>query len=208
MQEIKETNAYRLHLKEKIVETAMAAFIHSGIRAVKMDDIARSLGISKRTLYEIYADKEELLYQGVTTFHFRKQQHLEEYANTHHAIDTVMEAYRMKVEILSQVNPLFYDDIMKYPQIEEYIKKEHERSRADFVKFMEKGAAEGMFREAVNYTLISHLFDAIGQYCVNNKLLHEFSIRELFVNFYLVMLRGCCTEKGINAIDQALVKIP
>ena len=56
MQEIKETNSYRLALKDKILDAAMNAFMKRGIRAVKMDDIAQQLTISKRTLYDIYED--------------------------------------------------------------------------------------------------------------------------------------------------------
>lgn len=59
-----QTN-YRQQLREKILQTSMAEFMSKGIRAVKMDDIAASLGISKRTLYEIYSNKEELLLEGV-----------------------------------------------------------------------------------------------------------------------------------------------
>ena len=54
MQEIKETTAYKKALKGRIMETAMKAFAERGVKAVKMDDIAQMLSISKRTLYEIY----------------------------------------------------------------------------------------------------------------------------------------------------------
>ena len=54
MQEIKETTAYKKSLKGRIMETAMKAFAERGVKAVKMDDIAQMLSISKRTLYEIY----------------------------------------------------------------------------------------------------------------------------------------------------------
>lgn len=57
MQEKKNISTYREALKDKILETAMVAFAEKGIRAVKMDDIANSLSISKRTLYEIYGNK-------------------------------------------------------------------------------------------------------------------------------------------------------
>ena len=68
MQEIKATTDYKKALKGRILKTAMKAFLEQGIKAVKMDDVAQMLGISKRTLYEIYKDKEELLYQGIMLF--------------------------------------------------------------------------------------------------------------------------------------------
>ena len=47
--------------KDRIIEEAMRMFVQQGIKSVRMDDIARSLGVSKRTLYEQFGDKEELL---------------------------------------------------------------------------------------------------------------------------------------------------
>ena len=60
--------AYRKELREKILKTAMAEFMQRGLKAVKMDDIAKKMVMSKRTLYEIFADKEELLYECVNLY--------------------------------------------------------------------------------------------------------------------------------------------
>ena len=68
MQGIKVTTAYKQALKGRILETAMKLFVEQGVKAVKMDDVAQALTISKRTLYELYKDKEELLYQGILQF--------------------------------------------------------------------------------------------------------------------------------------------
>ena len=65
MQKKFTTTEYRKTLREKIMNAAMKCFREKGIRAVRMDDIANELSISKRTLYEIYNNKEELLYEGV-----------------------------------------------------------------------------------------------------------------------------------------------
>lgn len=59
---------YRETLKGKILTAAMAAFTKKGIKAVKMDDIAAALSISKRTLYELYENKEDLLLEGIKRY--------------------------------------------------------------------------------------------------------------------------------------------
>ena len=59
------TNDYRRELKSKIIEYAMNEFRQRGIKAVKMDEISRGLHVSKRTVYEIFGDKEELLLAGI-----------------------------------------------------------------------------------------------------------------------------------------------
>ncbi len=208
MQEIRETNSYRIALKEKILETAMSAFIYNGIRAVKMDDIAQKLGISKRTLYEIYEDKEELLYQCIREHDQQNRKALTEYAsNGHNVIDIVLEAYRIKVKQAHQVNPAFYEDIMKYPKVEQYIKDAHDNTHDHFLNFMQQGADDGFFRKDVNYDLIIHVMDAMGEYIMRNKLLRHYDVKEIYSNFFLVSLRGLCTERGVKTLDEALAKI-
>ena len=54
------TNDYRRELKSKIIEYAMNEFRQRGIKAVKMDEISRGLHVSKRTVYEIFGDKEDM----------------------------------------------------------------------------------------------------------------------------------------------------
>ena len=66
---------YRKELKGKILKTAMEQFLLHGIKKIKMDDIAKLLGISKRTLYEIYQDKEQLLYEGL----LETEEHIDAY---------------------------------------------------------------------------------------------------------------------------------
>ena len=54
--------------KDCIVERTMRMFVSHGIRAVRMDDVAQQLGVSKRSLYELFGDKEGLLYQAMVRY--------------------------------------------------------------------------------------------------------------------------------------------
>ena len=205
MQDLKEATSYRTALKEPIMETAMKLFSERGIKAVKMDDIAQQLGISKRTLYEVYEDKEKLLYQGIVKYDREKRNYLEQYARQgHHVIDIIIEAYRMKVKETRSVNPLFYEDIMKYPKVEQYIKDEHKRTREGFLQFMQRGVDEGCLRCDVDYAMVPHLLDAIGNHIMTNQLLKKHSMEELFNNLFLVSLRGLCTMKGLQLLEEAI----
>ncbi|MBQ2208569.1 MAG: TetR/AcrR family transcriptional regulator [Prevotella sp.] len=205
MQDIKEATSYRTALREPIMEIAMKLFTERGIKAVKMDDIAQQLGISKRTLYEVYEDKEKLLYQGIVTYDRKKRNYLEQYARQgHHVIDIIIEAYRMKVNETRNVNPLFYEDIMKYPKVELYIKEQHKRTREGFLLFMQRGVDEGCLRSDVDYTMVPHLLDAIGNHIMTNQLLKKHSMEELFNNLFLVTLRGLCTMKGLQLLEEAI----
>lgn len=207
MSVLKETNAYRQQLKGRIMETALKAFTQQGIRAVKMDAIASELSISKRTLYEIYEDKEHLLFETIKNYDERKRQTLTEYAqqDNHHVIDIILEAYRLKLKEIRSVNPLFYTDILKYPKLAQYIKNNNERARERYTAFMQRGVDEGYLRPDVNYQMIPYMMEAISQYILTSKLLDKYSFEEMFTNYFLVSLRGLCTQRGIKIIDEAML---
>ncbi len=201
MQEIKDLNAYRTSLKEKILDAAIKAFCMHGIRAVKMDDIASSLSISKRTLYEIYGDKESLLFSCIKNLHHKKQEFLRDFSQNHNTMEVVLEVYRLKVKELESVNYAFYQDIKLYPEILKYIEQARVNSRDLFLSFMQRGVKEGYFRKGVNYELIGKLFDAIGEYVTKEEVYIHYPHEELLNNLMLVPFRGFCTPKGIKMLD-------
>lgn len=206
MQVLKGTTTYRALVRERILERAMQDFANHGIRSVRMDDIAKSLGVSKRTVYEIFGDKEAMLFEGLKIYEERKRTYLQHYAeeNGHHSIDIILEAYRMKVEEVRAVNPHFYSDLMKYPKLEGYMKQRQAQARDGYLKFMQRGVDEGFLRGDINYEMIPLMFEAIGQYVLSNQLLQKYSVEELFSNYFLIALRGLCTSKGLKIIDEMM----
>lgn len=110
---------YRKELKGKILKTAMEQFLLHGIKKIKMDDIAKILGISKRTLYEIYQDKEQLLYEGLLETEEHIDAYLLNYAQggKRNAVEILMESYYIQVDAFSHINPQFFIDIPKYKTV-------------------------------------------------------------------------------------------
>lgn len=205
MQEIKNISTYRQSLKDKILETSMSLFAERGIRAVKMDDIATRLSISKRTLYEIYDDKEGLLFEGIKKYHAIRREKMRQTAQTsNNVIDIILHAYKMQVEESRLTNPLFYSDIERYPRILKYFEEENRYTRSLFLDFLHRGIDEGLFRNDINYELIAHMFEALGKYIMSNQLYRRYTIEELFNNLLFVSLRGFCTERGTELLDNFL----
>lgn len=205
MQEITTITYYRRGLKGKILSSAMTLFAKNGIKAVKMDDIARSLGISKRTLYEIYENKEILLFEGIKSYTRQREQEMNEFSSRNkNVMDIILHVYIQKVEELSQTNPKFYDDIVKYPNVLDYLKSNREENRKRLSDFLVKGTDEGYFRQDVDHELVALLFDAVGQLVVEKRLYLRFSVEEILNNFMFISLRGICTRKGIDVLDKFL----
>lgn len=205
MQEIKSISTYKQSLKDRILETAMSLFAENGIRAVRMDDIANRLSISKRTLYEIYRDKEHLLFEGVRKYYQVHHKRMRQKAlHSENVMDIILQVYRMKVDEFRITNPVFYSDISKYPNILKYFEEEKGKNRTQMIDFLKRGVSEGYFREDVNFGLIAHMFDALGKYIISNRLYEEYTMEDIFNNLVFVSLRGFCTSEGVKVLDEFL----
>lgn len=203
MQEIKNLTDYKLQIMDRALDTVIAAVTSRGIKAVKMDDVAAELGISKRTLYEIYDDKETLVLEGVKHYHENKKAALNAFAaSNHNVLDVVIYLYENHIKEAKSINPLFYEDIVKYPRIVAYLQERKQRSQENFQKFMRRGVEEGLFRADLNYTIITHVFEALGSYMRDKQLYQQYPFHELFFNMLFVSLRGFCTTKGIGQLDK------
>lgn len=199
------TNAYRQELREQILHTATDLFYRHGVRQVKMDDIATTLSISKRTLYEIYANKADLLFEVVATCERRKEERMRQFVENHtDPMDIVVEFYRSNIEELTEINPQFFEDVHKYPAITSYLREVHETRANHSSDFLQRAMADGYFRTDVNYDIFKRIGDAASQYFMATKLYRQFPLEELFHTLLMVMLRGICTEKGVKAIDAHL----
>lgn len=202
MQETRKISQYKKNLRDKILEAAMRAFAQRGIRAVKMDDVASELSISKRTVYEIFNNKESLLFEGMKKYYAERQALArEETSQCENVMEIMVAIYRMKVEEFRQTNPLFFVDLVKYSKVSRFLNQQNQQMRKDLLKFMERGIYEGYFREDINYELAGRLFDALGKYVMVNQLYRQYSIEEIFQNLIFVSMRGLCTDKGVKALD-------
>ena len=203
MQETKNISPYKKGLRDKIITTAMEAFAQKGIRHVKMDDVAKELGISKRTLYEIFDKKEDLLYEGVKFYLGDRRTQMEVKAQEcKNVMEIILQAYKLKVEEFRQTNPCFYTDLVKYPKVARYLAQQNQQMLTNMTKFIERGIEEGYFRKEVNPELVARLFDALGKYVMEQQLYCLYTIEDIFTNLVFVTIRGICTEKGIEAIKQ------
>lgn len=122
-----EINQYRQELRNKIIDYAMAEFYKRGVKAVKMDEISRGLHVSKRTVYEIFGDKEELLLAGMKMQQAKELQELEEFANTQarNVIDIISYVYKLQMRRNEQVGVVFYEEIHKIPRVVEFMREYH-----------------------------------------------------------------------------------
>ena len=152
--------------RSKVVKSAMELFRKNGIKDVTMDDIAHSLTMSKRTLYELFTDKESLLLYCVKTEGLWQRDRLHEcVVNAANVLEPVLYDFSIKMEGLSEMAPSFFSDLHKYPKLVAYMAEMRKEQRVMAVEYLSKGVEQGLFRSDVNfeiiYTIISTQFDII-----------------------------------------------
>ena len=201
-----EINQYRQELRNKIIDYAMAEFCKRGVKAVKMDEISRGLHVSKRTVYEIFGDKEELLLAGMKMQQAKEMQALEEFANTQarNVIDIISYVYKLQMRRNEQVGVVFYEEIHKIPRVVEFMREYHSKEREERGKFFATGVKEGLFRPELNYGVLSEVGHVAMEEIMHRQLYRTYSMQELYDNYVLTVIRGFCTERGLVELDRAL----
>lgn len=123
-----EINQYRQELRDKIIAYAMKEFYQRGVKAVKMDEISQGLHVSKRTVYEIFGDKEELLIAGMKQQQEESRRELEVYARTlaHNVIDIISFVYKNQMRRNQDVGVVFYEEIHKMPRVMDLLRSSHD----------------------------------------------------------------------------------
>jgi AcrR family transcriptional regulator len=198
---------YRHSLKERILETAMEQFAQRGIRAVRMDDLAQTLGISKRTLYEIYSNKEDLLFEGVKKYYAKRLEDQKRIVSgAGNVMDILLMLYHHSVAELKQVVPSFYSDMERYPKVMAFLQSEQKQRFGERRAFLERGVEEGYFRKDVNLDLALHFFEVIGIHALREKYFTQYSIDDIYNSIVFLSLRGLCTERGQKRMDQFFAK--
>lgn len=199
-------NAYRRDLEDKIVDAALKMFVAQGIKAVRMDDIAQHLHISKRTVYEIFGDKEALLIAGIKKHHndLNSTMQYYEHFGSPTVIDVIVKYYRIQVEFGKNVNPIFYSEIKKYPKVLALLDERAQSTKVAKKAFFERGVKEGYFRSGLDYELVDRIGELTLKSIMTNELYKEFSMKKIFDNYMFAVIRGICTPSGVKLLEDAM----
>jgi TetR/AcrR family transcriptional regulator, cholesterol catabolism regulator len=144
--------------KERIRKKANDLVMQYGIRSVSMDDIAAALGMSKKTIYQFYADKDELI-DAVVDDELR-QTELDCLFSKNNAGDAVEEMFMTMEQIHDQfqnMNPMVLYDLQKFhpASFENFLKHKNEFLFKVIKQNIERGVREELYRPEINIDVIS-----------------------------------------------------
>jgi len=196
-----------LETASKILETAEKLFKKYGIRSVTMDDIAREISISKKTIYQAFKDKNEIVKSVIERLIERESRDVQEIAdNAKDAIEATLKLADYITTYHSDLNPAFMYDIEKYyPEACLIHKKYIENKVFHYVKSnMNRGVKEGLYIAECNYDILARLQISQIIMIFNEDLfpLKEYSLVEVHLETIGHFLRGILTKKGFEIFEK------
>ncbi len=193
--------------KERILVAAYELFFRYGIKSVTMDDIAKHLSMSKKTIYLYFRDKDEVVH---TLMESALQKDRDDFVaiaeKAANVVEEVFEMMKKLNEIFSTVNPNIFYDLRKYhPKTWDLIHKFKTEFVLDQVESsIEKGKKDGLVRADVNSKLLSRLRGEEIEMGFNPTIFPPDKYRILDVQLAFVehFLYGICTLKGHKLINK------
>jgi TetR/AcrR family transcriptional regulator, cholesterol catabolism regulator len=193
--------------KSRIIEGAADLFRTYGIKSVTMDSLATHLGISKRTIYEVFSDKDDL-FVGVLKWMAERQKELvkrvlDESENAIVAIFKLLETNR---DHFQNMSPAFQADMKKYfhdvllNNADKFQIPDYSNNRL----VIERGIKEKHFRKDINPDLVNRCMDHLVRSIMNNDLypFDQFTRRDVIRNVFINYLRGISTVEGVELINK------
>jgi AcrR family transcriptional regulator len=147
-----------METKERIQLKSNDMFIRYGVRSVSMDDIAAQLGMSKKTLYQYYSDKEELVDVVLTALlENNRKQCLADKQKAENAIHEVFLAFNMIQEMFENMNPSIVFDLQKYhPSVyKKFQQHKHVFMYQVIRQNLERGVREELYRPEINIEILT-----------------------------------------------------
>ncbi len=192
---------------ETILKETLALYKKMGIRAVTMDFVAEHLGMSKRTLYELFPNKNDLINACLSlAIEERKAKAQEIISQSEHIIETFILFMRFRINELNQVNPLFIYDLKKYhPEVScQKTAEFNSNMESNIRKFIEMGKNQKLFREDVDSEIASKIVLEQINIIQNDQLFpyDKFPPSKLFEQVTINFIRGIATLDGLTVIDK------
>ncbi|RYE37066.1 MAG: TetR/AcrR family transcriptional regulator [Sphingobacteriaceae bacterium] len=192
---------------DRIIIGTEELFMLAGIKSVTMDDIARHLGMSKKTLYQFFSDKNELVIalikKKLTEDECQMQENMHGSSNV---IEEMIKMMKYSEKIFSRINPIVIHDMQKY----------HPEAWAEFQKFkadvlvatleelLKKGIKQGLIREDIDVKIMAKMRVNQVEMGFNPSIFPLVQFNTWKVQYQLMehFNYGICTLKGHELLDQ------
>lgn len=187
--------------KERILRGAEELFMRYGVRSVSMDDIARHLSISKKTIYQYFTDKDEVVTMVAIAHLSQEQREFDEvFTKSKDSIDEMVGLSNCLRVNLKKINPSMLFDMQKYhPKAwGAWLSFKNDFMRMSIKRSLTRGIQDGYFRPEINSEILatSRLEQVEMGFRDDLFPTDQFDFMEVQIQLLEVFIYGLLTEKG------------
>lgn len=181
-------------------------FVEQGIKAVRMDDIAQELSISKRTLYELFGDKEELIYQSLCYYSEQaRERRSKQIADIDNALEIMLINLRDMIDAAPVAGRMRRNMRRFYPSVYERLERDvQSKSYDDLNIWVNRCITKGYFERNINRELTKKMLHHSMHGMLINTLHEEAPSDEVVTMMsyaLLTFIRGLCSTEGQRVFD-------
>jgi AcrR family transcriptional regulator len=192
---------------ERIILGGEELFLKAGIKSVTMDDIARHLGMSKKTIYQFFKDKNELVIALVQKKLKEDENQMEEIVNkSGNVIEGMINMMKCSEDIFSRINPIVIHDLQKYhPDAW----KQFQNFKSGVIvqtleELLKKGIEQGYIRADIDVKIIARMRMIEVEMGFNTAIFphSEFNVWKVQQQFHEHFNYGICTLEGYRLLNE------
>jgi len=188
-------------IKDRILKGAEELFLKYSVRSVSMDDIARHLSISKKTIYQYFADKDEIVTM-VAAYHMEKDKTIFEdiKSKAKNAVDELVKVAECIKNDFQKMNPSVLHDLQKYhvKAWNVWLDHKHNHVRESIISNLRQGIEEGYFRPEINAEILGNARLELIQLTFDDRIFNssKHSLAEVNQQIFEHFAYGLLTDKG------------
>ena len=185
----------------EIIQKSADIFLKHGIKSVTMDDLAKGLGVSKKTIYKYFDDKDDLITKIVLAKTTKDRIVCEESrTESQNAIDALFKISEFVSNMLSNVHSSVFFDLQKYHHNAWNVMEEHKHLfvKSQIKQNVERGQKEGLYIESLNPEVVASIYVATMDGLFDGRTfdMDTFRFAEIFNEIFAFQIRGMASEKG------------
>ena len=189
--------------KREIVYKASEIYMRYGVKSMTMDEMARQLGVSKKTLYLHVKDKNDLVEQCMLMQHEMEQEQIAVIiSETENAIEQMWRISQLILSELQKVHPSIFFDLAKYhPSVIEMMQVHKDKFVCGCIEEnLVNGIKQGFYRENLNPKVISGIYVRLIDIVMDGSISHQSKLKadEVYSEMFRYHIRGCASQKGLD----------
>ncbi len=193
--------------KTRITIAARELFFKYGIKSITMDDVAKHLGMSKKTVYQYFSDKDAIIENLMNLYLAEHQLNFERFSReAKNPIEEILEMMKHLGVMFESINPIIFYELQKYHPSAWKLFTDFKENCAlkGISENLQRGVDQGLYRKSVNPHVMSRLRMAQVEWAMNPDAVPAGTITIAHLQLTLLehFLHGICTIKGHRLINK------